>query len=355
MSVQPRGTARERVNGWIAQLLQQVEVMPGVESAGAVYLTPMEMGSIGQGTWAVAEGQPETPETANANPSLNYLTATPDYFTAMRIPLKQGRLFNDGDRASNQRVAIVSESTAGFFFPGQNPIGKRIKAAGFDGKRDFQGAWRTIVGVVGNVRYRGLKEVQLEIYDAPMQSLTPTTSIVIKLKRGEARNGLAVASAIQSRAREMDAQALVSNITTLEQVVDKEMAPWRFSAWVFAVFAALAFSLSMLGLFSLVSLDVTNRRREFAIRMAVGATPRHIVANVFTAAGSRAGIGITAGLLVALIATRSLDSLLFGVNLGDAVTYASVTLLVLTVVFVASYLPARKAGAAEPLALLRRD
>ena len=104
------------------------------------------------------------------NPMLNYLTATPDYFTAMGIPLIRGRLFTDEDRAQSPRVAIISESTAAMFFPGQDPIGKRIKAAGFSTPRNPDGVWRTIVGVVSNVRYRGLHEIQLDLYDPPTQA-----------------------------------------------------------------------------------------------------------------------------------------------------------------------------------------
>ena len=139
-------------------------------------------------------------------------------------------------------------------------------------------------------------------------------------------------------------------------MVNKEIAPWRFSAWVFALFAGLAFALAMLGLFSLVSLDVANRRREFAIRMAVGATGRHIVGGVFRSAGVRAGLGIAGGLAVAAIATRSLQSLLFGVPLDRRVHLRlRWSALVTVVVAAASYLPARRAASADPLALLRRE
>ena len=127
--------------------------------------------------------------------------------------------------------------------------------------------------MVGNVRYKGLHEVQLDMYDPPSQTTVgTTTSLVVRLKPGQEHNALAVAAAIQTQARQSDPRALVSGIMMLDDIVNKEIAPWRFSAWVFALFAGLAFALAMLGLFSLVSLDVANRRREFAIRMAVGAT-----------------------------------------------------------------------------------
>ena len=354
LKVEPRGQSQP-VNTWIHDLLPQIAAMPDVESAGGVFLTPMELGSIGQGTWALAEGQPETPATASANPVVNYLSATPDYFKTMRIPLKRGRTFTDDDAATAPRVAIISESTAAALFPGQDPIGKRIKAAAFTAKPNPDGVWRTIVGVVGNVRYRGLNEIQLDLYDPPAQTRVPVTSLVVRMKRGEERNRLAVAAAIQTQAKALDPRVLVSGITTLEDIVNTAMAPWRFSAWVFALFAGLAFALSMLGLFSLVSLDVANRRQEFAIRMAVGATHRHIVGGVFRSAGTRAAIGIGLGLAVAVFATRSLQSLLFGVLLADGLTYASVVTLVVTVVALASYVPARRAASESPLALLRRQ
>jgi predicted permease len=356
LKVEPR-TESMPVNTWMGELLTRVRQLPQVAAAGAVYLTPMELGSIGQGTWALAEGQPETPQQASSNPIVNYQSATPGYFTTMNIPLLRGRMFGEQDRATSPRVALISESTAAAFFPGQDPVGKRIKAASFhDDDRDPGGAWRTVIGVVGNVRYKGLHEVQLDMYDPPSQTTDgTTTSLVVRLKPGEEGNALSVAAAIQTQARQQDPRALVSGIMMLDAVVNREIAPWRFSAWVFALFAVLAFALATLGLFSLVSLDVANRRREFAIRMAVGATSAHIVGGVFRAAGRRAAMGVAAGLVAAVFATRALQNLLFGVSLVDATTYATVILLVIVVVTCASYLPARRAASTNLLALLRRD
>jgi predicted permease len=356
LKVEPRSTSQP-VNTWVADLLLRVSALPEVDAAGGVYLTPLELGSIGQGTWALAEGQPETPEAANANPMVNYLSATPDYFKVMRIPLVRGRLFNDSDRTNAPRVALISESTAAAFFPGQDPIGKRFKAASFNNNdRNPGGAWRTVIGVVGNVRYRGLHEVQLDMYDPPAQStLGTTTSLVVRLKPGQESKALAVAAAIQTQARQDDPRSLVSGITMLDEVVNKEIAPWRFSAWVLALFAGLAFALAMLGLFSLVSLDVANRRREFAIRMAVGATGKDIVAGVIRSTGLRALAGLAIGVTVALAASRSIGALLFDVEAIDAPTYISVIAVVTAVTAIAAYVPARRAAEAQPLDLLRRD
>lgn len=353
LKVEPR-TPEPPANVWIHDLLPEIAGMPGVHAVGGVYLTPMELGSIGQGTWVVAEGQAETPETANANPMLNYLTATPDYFKAMRIPITRGRAFTEEDGANAPRVAIISESTAAALFPGQDPVGKWINAAPFSTDRSQTIAKRTIVGVAGNVRYRGLNEIQLDLYDPAAQTRMAATSLVVRMTPGQESKVLATAAAIQSRAKARDPRVLVSGVMTLDTLVHREMAPWRFSAWVFGLFAGLAFALAMLGLFGLVSLDVANRRQEFAIRMAIGASNRDIVSGVFKSAGLRAGLGIALGLAVAAVATRSLQTLLFGVRLADGLTYASVVVLVLFVVAVASYLPARRATSSAPLSLLRR-
>jgi predicted permease len=358
VKVEPRDQSRP-INTWMSEFIPQIAQLPDVESAGAVYLTPMELGTIGQGTWAIGEGQPETPEQANRNPIVNYQAATADYFRTMRIPLITGRSFTDEDRDNAPRVALISESTAAAFFPGQNPVGKRIKAASFNAnQRNVQGVWRTIVGVVGNVRDKGMHEIPLNMYDPPAQSTVgAVTSLVVRLKPGREQQALAVAAAIQTQARQRDPRVLISGIGMLSGVVNKEIAPWRFSAWVFSLFAALAFALSMLGLFSVVSLDVANRRREYAIRMALGATAGNIVGGVFRSAGVRAAIGVGAGLAAAALATRTLESLLFGVRMNDVVTYSAVVALVAIVVAIASYLPARRAAseAANPVMWLTRD
>jgi len=353
VKVEPRGSAQP-VNEWMRELLPVVAALGDVASAGAVYLTPLELGSIGQGTWVLADDQVQSQDTVSSNPMLNYLTATPDYFRAMRIPILRGRAFTTEDGATAPRVAMISQSTAAALFPGQNPIGRRLLTSAFSADRSRNTAWRTIVGVAGDVRYRGLHEVQLDFYDPAMQSTSPATSLVVRLAPGREGQALAVAAAVQARARQLDPRAIVTGAATLDTVVNREMAPWRFSAWVFALFAALAIGLASLGLISVVSLDVTNRQREFAIRLAVGASRRQILGGVLRSAGLRAGAGIVLGVAAAVVTTQSLRGLLVGVTLADGATYVTVVTLVGVVVAVAAYLPARRAAGAEPLTLLRR-
>ncbi len=270
MTLEPRDP-KPSANQWMDELLRRVKVLPNVEAAGGVYLRPLALGPIGQETSVLLEGQPETRQAERQNPTLNYQVATPDYFAAMRIPIKKGRPFNDEDRLGSTRVALVSETAARRLWPGLDPIGKRLSLPTFTSDGPPR-AWRTVVGVVGDVRYRGMNDVRLDVYDAALQSSTAATDIVVHTS-GDTRRA---AAAVQAEARRLDPRVVVDRLTTMDAIVSRAVAPWRFSIWMFTVFASLALVLAAVGLFSLVSLDVAQRRREFAIRLALGARPGDI-------------------------------------------------------------------------------
>jgi predicted lysophospholipase L1 biosynthesis ABC-type transport system permease subunit len=193
---------------------------------------------------------------------------------------------------------------------------------------------------VSDVRYRGLQEVQLDIYDPALQVGRPADNIVVRASG----DPVALATAIHSHARELDPTSIVDDVTSMEAVVARAQAPWRLTMWMFVLFAALAFGLAALGLFSLVALDVTQRTREFAIRLALGAQRGHILRSVLGRAAWRVGIGLAAGLGIAAAASRVLRGLLFGVAPDDPATYAAVIGLVLSAVVLAVYVPARRAA-----------
>jgi putative ABC transport system permease protein len=346
MAVNPRTT--RPVNEWMAELLARVETMPGVEAAGAVSLRPLALGPIGQETSVVLEGQPETPDAERQNPALNYQVATAGYFTAMRIELKRGRLFTDEDHGRSSRVALVGESTARRLWPGQDPIGKRVLMPTFERPRPAR-AWRIVVGMVADVRYRGVDDVRLDVYDPASQSPFDAGDLIVRTSG----NPLRSSAAVQAAARALDPRVLVSNVTTMDEVVARAVAPWRFSVWVFGLFAALAVALATGGLFSVVSLDVGRRRRELAVRVALGAQRGDILRSVLVPAMQRLLAGVVLGVLVAAGASGVLRGILFGVEPLDAATYVTVTLLVSGVVMAASYLPARRAAGADALAALR--
>jgi predicted permease len=349
VTVQPQNTAQPP-NVWIDRFLQHVRQLPGVEAAGAVYLRPLMLGPIGQGVRVRLDGQPDTREATDANPTLNHQIASTGYFEAMKIPLRAGRVFTDRDTRDAPRVAIVGESTARRLWPGQDPIGKRISMASFTPGGPPQ-MWRTVVGVVSDVRYRSLQEVQLDVYDAALQTGRAADNAVVRT----AAAPTAVAAAIRAVARELDPAAIVDSVTTLDAVVARAEAPWRLTMWLFVLFAGLAFGLSALGLFALVALDVTQRQREFAIRSALGASGGEILRGVLRRAAWRVAAGAVTGVVVALAAGRAMRTLLYGIAPTDGVTYAIALTLLLATTAIAAFIPARRAGRHHPQTLLRQE
>jgi putative ABC transport system permease protein len=348
LTVQPGNPGRPP-NQWLDDFVRRVEALPGVEAAGAVYLRPLLLGPIGQGVRVFLEGQAETREEADKNPTLNYQMASSGYFAAMGVPLRAGRYFTRQDTTKSPRVAIVSESTAKRLWPGQDPIGKRVSMSTFTPGSPGR-AWREIVGVVSDVRYRGIQEVQLDIYDPALQVGRPADNIIVRAST----DPLALAGPIRALARELDATVIVDTVTTMESVVEQAQAPWRLTMWMFVLFATLAFGLAGLGLFSLVALDVSHRGREFAIRLALGSSHSAIVRGVLLRAGWRVAAGVGLGLTASFVATRAMRNLLYGIAPEDPATYGAVLAAVLIAVALATYLPARRAALADPQATLRQ-
>lgn len=347
MDIEPR-LPKPPANEWLYELLTRIETLPQVEAAGSVYLRPLALGAIGQEVSVMLEGQ--TLESVMGNPLLNYESATPGYFGTMQIALKRGRLFTSKDDQRAPRVVVLGESAARRLWPGQDPIGRRVSLPQLrpDDKGDL---WRTVIGVVGDVRYRGLDDVRLDLYDAALQSPMVANHVVVRAS-GDL---LTLAAAISREARRLDPDALVGGITTMEAIVSRAMAPWRFSMWMFTLFSTFAFVLAVVGLFSIVSLDIAQRSREFAVRVAVGAQSRDIYRRVLGLAGRRTMLGVLVGMLLAVAGTRSIESILFGIDPLDPYTYTVVVVLVVSVMAAASYLPARRAAGIDPVVLLKRE
>jgi putative ABC transport system permease protein len=349
LDVAPRGAGNERA--FYRDLIARIEALPEVEAVGAVYLRPLAMGPIGQETAVVLQGQSDQ-EAADRNPYLNYETATPGYFRAMRIHLRAGRLFDERDDARAPKVAIVGESAARRLWPGQDPIGRVLSTPKWssDGERSMP---RTVVGVVADARYRGLDDVRLDYYEPSDQA--DSNNMARQLIVRTTGNPLAVAAAVQAQARALDRDAVIGGLTTLETIVGRAIAPWRFAVWTFTLFAMLAFVLATGGLFSLVALTVALRSREFAVRRALGAQARDISRRVVLQAGRHALLGVSLGLATAAVGAQWLGSLLFEVRPLDAGTYAAVVAVVLAATAAASLLPARRAARQDVMVVLREE
>jgi predicted permease len=347
LNVMPR-SGPPSVNTWMAEFLRHVEALPDVDAAGVVYLRPLALGPIGLEAGVILEGQPVVLDTTRRNPALNYEIATAGYFHAMRIPLLEGRLFTGRDTDDTPPVALVSASTARTLWPGRSAIGHRFMLT--HDQAPPERAWRTVVGVVSDVRYRGIDDVRLDVYDALLQARLEARDVVVR-GRGDPRR---LISAVQAEARRLGPGVLIDGITTLDSVVARVTAPWRFTTWTLSLFAAMAFGLSALGLFSLVSLDVADRRYEFALRVALGASREQVVGSVLVSIATRVIPGLLLGVIAAAAGTQTLRALLFGVQALDAATYGVVVLLITGVTVLAAYVPARRAALADPLTLFRR-
>jgi hypothetical protein len=323
-----------------------------VDAVGAVYLRPLALGPIGQEMAVVLEGQPQTGEAAGQTPLVNYESVTPGYFRAMRIPLLQGRLFDWRDDARAPKVAVVGERAARRLWPGQDAVGKRLATA-LSTPDGLRPVWHTVVGVVKDARYRGLDDVRLDFYEPSDQA--PPEFVARQLMVRTTGDPLAVAGAVHAQARAIDRHVLISGTTTMSAIVDRAMAPWRFSVWMFMLFAMLATVLATGGLFSLVALNVALRSREFAVRMALGAQGRDISSRVVLEAGRHALLGVSLGVLAAGLGARWLASQLFEVQPLDLGTYAAVVAVVLAATASASLLPAYRASRLDPMTLLREQ
>jgi hypothetical protein len=336
-------------NAWMQQLLLRVRTSPRVEAAGAVYLRPLELGPVGQETSALLEGQADTPRARESNPVLSYQVATPGYFDAMRIRLIRGRVFTDDDRPTSTRVAVVGESTARRLWPGQDAVGRKLLLPTFadDGPAN---AWRTVIGVVGDVHYRGLGDVRLDVYDAAQQSASVASYVTVRTPDGP----VAALTTVRADVHRLDPSIIVDDVRMLDAVVGRAQAPWQFSVWMLTLLAAFGFALAAIGLFGVVTLDVVSRQRDLAIRSALGASPRALLRSVLVPAMTRTLAGLTIGGFGAAMGTRAIHGLLFGVAASDTITWIGVFVIVGVVVGAAAYLPARRAAESNPLLLLRK-
>jgi predicted permease len=350
MELQPN-ELKQPHSQWMDAVLARIEQLPGVESAGSIRLRPFQLGAIGYDAQVIKPGQAQTLEEGEKNPSINVQLASVGYFRSMRIPLRRGRLFTPDDTIRAPRIVVISETAARRLFPGQEAVGQRLALVRLSsiGKPPD---WLTVAGVVSDVRYRGLDDVRLDVYIPAAQRNEPAGVIVVRAAGG---NPVTLAAAIQAEVRQVDPRVVIGGVTTMEAVVGREMAPWRFSTWLFGLFAALAFVLATVGLFGVVSLDVLHRSREFAVRLALGAQRRAISGRVLRSAAFRVVTGVVLGVAIAAVASRWMSSLLFGIRPFDPVTYGVVILMVAGVVAAASWLPARRAARIDPLTLLKRD
>jgi len=327
------------------ELATELKALPGVQSAGAIY--PLPMSGDEMRTFFEIEGRPVT-KSDQAHTSIR--VASPNYFSTMRIPLLQGRDFSERDDKAATPVIVVNETLARRYFPNESPIGKRIKPGFSTGPGEAP--MREIVGVVGNVKFSDLTaEWTPESYVPYAQSPFGTMTIVVRSARNPEELTKPIASVVQSLDKNLPAYAP----KTVEQYLDGTIAVPRFNTFLLAIFAALAMVLTAVGLYGVISYTVAQRTHEIGIRMALGAQPGDMLRLVVGQGMRLALFGVGLGLVGAFGLTRFLSSLLFGVSSTDPLSFAVVVTMLLGVVLLACYIPARRAMRVDPMVALRYE
>ena len=325
--------------GFYRTLLDRLETLPGVRAAGAVNALPL--GGPGPTSWLTIEGRP--PHQGEP-PEVGLRAAAGRYFQAMRIPLVHGRLPEWTDTFETQPVLVINQALAQRFFPGQDPMGVRIRLG-----PNPKTPWRTIVGVVGDVRHDGVeKDARPEVY-LPLGQI-PWTGMTLTLR---ADDPAAIIPALRATVQTLDPNLPLSRVSTMDAVLAESLARRRLTMILLGSFAALALLLAIVGVYGVLAYAVGQRRQEIGLRMAVGARASQVVALVVRQGMSLAAAGLAVGLVAAFALNRGLAALLFGIQPTDPATYAGVAAAILIAAAAACYVPARRASRIDPVAALR--
>ncbi|MGH9218319.1 MAG: FtsX-like permease family protein, partial [Vicinamibacterales bacterium] len=329
----------------LEELTERLENTGPIDAATAVHVQPF----AGTGGWDVprfaAEGQ--SADEASANLGLNLESVRPNYFSTFGISLQRGRAFTRSDRDGTRPVAIVSQDVADRTWPGQDPIGKRLKFGGADSTFE----WRTVVGVVGTTRYRELAVPLPSIY-LPADQFAPGAHNLVL--RTAAPIGV-VADTVRVTVAAINDSVKVMRVAPFADLLDKPLARPRFNAALLALFGVTALALSAIGLYGVMAASVRQRQREIGVRVSLGATARDIHALVLGEGARLAIAGALLGLAAAVVAGRLVSSVLPAAEPLDTVSLGSAAALIVAAALSACYVPARRASRVDATTMLRTD
>lgn len=324
-------------NALFRRIEERLKPLPGIQSIAAANTLPL----VANRANALRFNVPGSPLiNPDALPIGQIRAVSPEYFRAMRIPVKSGRSFTERDL--NQPVVIINESMARRFWPGEDPVGRKFVTGPWGPTQ----SWSTIVGVAGDVKQFGLdSETSMDLY---FPSLTPTQLIL-----RTSGDPLSLAGAVQREMQAMYPGLAVSDVRTMGQVLDESAESRRWTMALLSAFAGLALALALVGIYGVISWAVSQRTREIGIRMALGADRGQVLGMVIQYGARLCAIGLAIGLVGALALRRFLAGLTFDVSTADPMIYSGAALLMLAAALLACYLPARRACRVDPLVALR--
>ena len=325
---------------WL-RLVEAARAIPGVTSAGLTSNVPFN-GMVSSGSYSIVGYTPGPTETA---PHGRQEVVGGDYFTAMQIPLVEGRFFNEGDTVDSAPVVVVDQFLANKYFAGRSALGQQIQRGGADSPR------MTIIGVAGTINSIDLGQpvTKERVYRPATQQSPPAMALVVK-------TGLdpqTLVSQVRAAVRGIDPEQPIADVRTMEQWVSRSLELRRAPAMLLALFGSVALVLSAIGIYGVLAFGVAQRGREFGIRQALGADRSSILTLVLKQGLLTTGIGIVLGLIGAAIVSRLMQSMLFGVGQHDPIVFAGVTIVLFAVAVAACYIPARRATKVDPIVALR--
>jgi putative ABC transport system permease protein len=331
----------ETTINFFAEANQRIAKLPGVKASGATTVLPLS-GSNNDSSFEIEN---RITSSGHPVPDEEIRTITPDYFRVLQMPLLQGRFFNDTDTAQSPKVVIINRAFAQKYFPNGDALGKRITLDNLQ----INPKWATIVGIVSDIRHRGLDvDPEPEYYLAHTQ--LPVRSMILVVRSAEDSRSLT--SAIRREIQSIDPDEPVANVRTLDTVISDSVAPRRLAAVLVGVFGAIALLLAAVGTYGVISYLAVQRTHEIGVRMALGAQRRDVLRLLVGHALRLVGIGTVIGLILALFSTRALSSSLYDVGTFDLTTFIFVMLVLSGIALLASYIPALRATRADPMIAL---
>ena len=337
---------QKRVN-FYDDVLARVRSLPDVSSAAYTTSVPLEWKGGTSGFYP--EGKPVEQALVY---DANHRQVSPEYFATMGIPVMGGRPFDERDQLRTEPVAIVNETMARQFWPGEDALGKRFKL----GAPGSEEPWLTIVGIAADVRQMGTDvPTKAEMYLPHAQVTVAPYYAARDLVIRTTSDPLRVVAAVRSEIRAVDPDQPVSDIRTMADVIDEETAPRRIGTTLSSAFAILALVLASIGIYGVLSYFVVQQTRQMGVRLALGAHPRDVLSLVLRKGLILTLTGVGIGLVASLALTRLMQNLLFGVGAFDPLTFAAVAVLLTAVALAACAIPARRAARVDPLVALRYE